>query len=280
MAALESGIKDVTNMMESAALKPKRAASPPPRPKSAHNSPVRKALFVPKGASEMKKRELAGSYEDFTPEPLLMENPNRFVLFPIEHADVWAMYKKAEASFWTAEEIDLCHDMKDWEQKLNDKERHFISTVLAFFAASDGIVNENLAQNFATEVQWAEARCFYGFQIAIENIHSEVYSLLIDTYIRDQTKKAECLNAIETMPCVKNSAEINQCVRPAWRYYLLFWPPRRSARVLGVLARGVLGLLTRTFDFRTGQEKGRLGPPLVRRRPLVLRRAHRGLCRR
>ena len=89
MAALESGIKDVTNMMESAALKPKRAASPPPRPKSAHNSPVRKALFVPKGASEMKKRELAGSYEDFTPEPLLMENPNRFVLFPIEHADVW-----------------------------------------------------------------------------------------------------------------------------------------------------------------------------------------------
>ena len=89
MAALESGIKDVTNMMASAALKPKRAASPPPRPKSAHNSPVRKALFVPKGASEMKKRELAGSYEDFTPEPLLMENPNRFVLFPIEHADVW-----------------------------------------------------------------------------------------------------------------------------------------------------------------------------------------------
>ena len=93
MAALESGIKDVTNMMESAALKPKRAASPPPRPKSAHNSPVRKALFVPKGASEMKKRELAGSYEDFTPEPLLMENPNRFVLFPIEHADVCASVK-------------------------------------------------------------------------------------------------------------------------------------------------------------------------------------------
>ena len=164
MAALESGIKDVTNMMASAALKPKRAASPPPRPKSAHNSPVRKALFVPKGASEMKKRELAGSYEDFTPEPLLMENPNRFVLFPIEHADVWAMYKKAEASFWTAEEIDLCHDMKDWEQKLNDKERHFISTVLAFFAASDGIVNENLAQNFATEV-------LYGAQINFAALH-------------------------------------------------------------------------------------------------------------
>jgi len=173
------------------------------------------------------------------------------------------MYKKAEASFWTAEEIDLCHDMKDWEQKLNDKERHFISTVLAFFAASDGIVNENLAQNFATEVQWAEARCFYGFQIAIENIHSEVYSLLIDTYIRDQTKKAECLNAIETMPCVKNSAEIN-CA---------------SGRPGGIIYySGVLGLLTRTFHFRTGQEKGRLGPPLVRRRPVLVRRAHRGLC--
>ena len=102
---------------------------------------------------------------------------------------------------------------------------------------------------------YAQVQCFYGFQIAIENIHSEVYSLLIDTYIRDQTKKAECLNAIETMPCVKNSAEINLCVRPAWRYYLLFWPHRRSARVLGVLARGVLGLLTRAFDFRTGDEQ-------------------------
>lgn len=205
MAALETGIKDVTNMMASSTLKPKRASSPVRKP--APNSPTRKALFVPKGASDMKKRELAGSYEDFAPEPLLQENPNRFVLFPIEHGDVWAMYKQAEASFWTAEEVDLCHDMKDWNDKLNDKERFFISTVLAFFAASDGIVNENLAQNFATEVQWAEARCFYGFQIAIENIHSEVYSLLIDTYIRDQTQKAKCLNAIETMPCVKRKAD-------------------------------------------------------------------------
>ena len=184
-------------------------------------------------------------------EKLLEENPNRFVLFPIQHPDIWEFYKKSEASFWTAEEIDLSDDLSDYNN-LSDGERHFINNVLAFFAASDGIVNENLAQNFATEVQWAEARCFYGFQIAIENIHSEVYSLLIDTYIRDQTKKAECLNAIETMPCVKNSAEINLCGRPAWRYYLLFWPHRRSARVLGVLARGVLGLLTRTFDFRTG----------------------------
>ncbi|EGB06310.1 hypothetical protein AURANDRAFT_65685 [Aureococcus anophagefferens] len=140
-------------------------------------------------------------------EPLLTEDPHRFVLFPIEHDDVWQMYKKAEASFWTAEEIDLCHDIKDWDQKLNDKERHFIKHVLAFFAASDGIVNENLAQNFATEVQWAEARCFYGFQIAIENIHSEVYSLLIDTYIRDAKEKHECLTAIDTMPCVTKKAQ-------------------------------------------------------------------------
>ena len=115
------------------------------------------------------------------------------------------MYKKAEASFWTAEELDLAHDHKDWE-KLTDNERHFISHVLAFFAASDGIVNENLAMNFSSEVQSAEARCFYGFQIAIENIHSEVYSLLIDTYIRDPSEKSTLFNAIETISCVKKKA--------------------------------------------------------------------------
>jgi ribonucleoside-diphosphate reductase subunit M2 len=115
------------------------------------------------------------------------------------------MYKKAEASFWTAEEIDLAQDSKDW-LKLSPNERHFISHVLAFFAASDGIVNENLAMNFATEVQASEARCFYGFQIAIENIHSEVYSLLIDTYIKDTYEKARLLNAIETVPCVAKKA--------------------------------------------------------------------------
>lgn len=115
------------------------------------------------------------------------------------------MYKKAEASFWTAEEIDLCSDQKDWE-KLSSNERHFVSHVLAFFAASDGIVNENLAMNFSNEVQSSEARCFYGFQIAIENIHSEVYSLLIDTYIRDTQEKAKLLNAIETVPCVNQKA--------------------------------------------------------------------------
>jgi ribonucleoside-diphosphate reductase beta chain len=139
-------------------------------------------------------------------EPLLTPNPNRFVIFPIANQKVWEMYKKAEGSFWTAEELDLSKDRKDWEN-LNANERHFISHVLAFFAASDGIVNENLAMNFMKEVQWPEARCFYGFQIAMENIHSEVYSLLIDTYIKDTAEKAKLLNAIETVPCVKKKAE-------------------------------------------------------------------------
>ncbi|MFQ3575394.1 MAG: ribonucleoside-diphosphate reductase small subunit [Cytophagales bacterium] len=139
-------------------------------------------------------------------EPLLIENRDRFVLFPIQHDDIWQMYKKAEASFWTAEEIDLSPDLKDWE-KLNDGERHFISHVLAFFAASDGIVNENLAVNFLREVQYPEAKCFYGFQIMIENIHSETYSLLIDTYIRDPEEKYRLLHAIDTVPCVQKKAE-------------------------------------------------------------------------
>ena len=115
------------------------------------------------------------------------------------------MYKKAEASFWTAEELDLSMDHKDWAS-MTANERHFIKHVLAFFAASDGIVNENLASNFSAEIQSAEARCFYGFQIAIENIHSEVYSLLIDTYIKDVTEKDRLFNAIETVPCVKRKA--------------------------------------------------------------------------
>lgn len=139
-------------------------------------------------------------------EPILQENPNRFVLFPIQHDEVWQMYKKAEASFWTAEEIDLSQDLKDWEN-LNDGERHFISHVLAFFAASDGIVNENLAVNFMQEVQLPEARCFYGFQIMMENIHSETYSLLIDTYIKKQSEKDHLFNALETVPCVKKKGE-------------------------------------------------------------------------
>ena len=139
-------------------------------------------------------------------EPLLLENKNRFVLFPIEHDDIWKMYKQAEASFWTAEEIDLSADMADW-QKLNDGERHFISHVLAFFAASDGIVNENLAVNFLSEVQYPEAKCFYGFQIMMENIHSETYSLLIDTYIKDSVEKDRLLHALDTVPCVTKKGE-------------------------------------------------------------------------
>uniref|UniRef100_A0A7S3JYJ6 Uncharacterized protein n=1 Tax=Aureoumbra lagunensis TaxID=44058 RepID=A0A7S3JYJ6_9STRA len=140
-------------------------------------------------------------------EPLLQENRHRYVLFPIQHSDVWEFYKKAESSFWTAEELDLNTDRKDFEEKLNENERHFILQVLAFFAASDGIVLENLAMNFATEVQWPEARCFYGFQIAIENIHSEVYSLLIDTYIRDEDHKYKLLHAIDTFPTVQQKAK-------------------------------------------------------------------------
>jgi len=139
-------------------------------------------------------------------EPILKENKNRFVLFPIQHDDIWEYYKKAEASFWTAEEIDLSQDLKDWAN-LSDGERHFVSHVLAFFAASDGIVNENLAENFVSEVQYTEAKFFYGFQIAIENIHSETYSLLIDTYIKDNKEKDMLFNAIDTMPFVKKKAE-------------------------------------------------------------------------
>jgi len=153
--------------------------------------------------SEYKKRELEGK---LLPEPLLASNPGRFVIFPIQHDDVWQFYKKAEASFWTAEELDLAHDLRDWES-LNDNEKHFISHVLAFFAASDGIVLENVAQNFAIENTAAEVRCFYGFQIAIENIHSEVYSLLIDTYIKNPQEKDRLFNAIQTVPCVEKKAK-------------------------------------------------------------------------
>merc|ERR1711937_599768 len=139
-------------------------------------------------------------------DPLLMENPRRFVMFPIKYPQIWEMYKKHEASFWTAEEIDLSQDTKDWE-KLNDSERHFIKHVLAFFAASDGIVLENLGDNFSTEVQVPEARAFYGFQIALENIHSETYSLLIEQYIRDDVERDAVFRAIHTMPAVRAKAE-------------------------------------------------------------------------
>jgi ribonucleoside-diphosphate reductase beta chain len=140
-------------------------------------------------------------------EPILAENKNRFVLFPIEHNDIWKFYKQSEACFWTAEEIDLHADLVDWEDKLNDDERHFIKHVLAFFAASDGIVNENLAENFLSEVQYTEAKFFYGFQVMMENIHSETYSLLIDTYIKDVAEKNKLFQAIDTLDCVKKKAE-------------------------------------------------------------------------
>jgi ribonucleoside-diphosphate reductase beta chain len=139
-------------------------------------------------------------------ERILAENKDRFVLFPIEHNDIWQFYKQAQASFWTAEEIDLSQDLTDWAN-LNDGERHFISHVLAFFAASDGIVNENIAENFVRDVQYTEAKFFYGFQIAMENIHSETYSLLIDTYIRDSAQKNKLLKGIETIPCIGKKAD-------------------------------------------------------------------------
>lgn len=139
-------------------------------------------------------------------EILLRENKDRFVILPINYPRIWEMYKKHEASFWTAEEIDLSDDLKHWEN-LNDGERHFISHILAFFAASDGIVNENLAVNFMSEVQVPEARCFYGFQIMMENIHSETYALLIDTYVKDPVEKDRLFHAIETVPCVGKKAE-------------------------------------------------------------------------
>jgi len=134
-----------------------------------------------------------------------MENPRRWVMFPIQHPEVWEMYKKHEASFWTAEEVDLSQDNRDWE-RLTEAEQHFVKHVLAFFAASDGIVNENLAQQFSTEVQLPEARAFYGFQMAMENIHSETYSLLIEQYIRDPAEKDQVFNAIQTMPAVEEKA--------------------------------------------------------------------------
>jgi len=140
------------------------------------------------------------------PEPILTDNPNRFTMFPINHPSVWEMYKKAEASFWTAEEVDLSADLKDWARLTSD-EQYFVKNVLAFFASSDGIVLENLGVRFMSEVQIPEARAFYGFQIAMENIHSEMYSLLIDTYISSTEEKLHLFQAMHTVPCVKKKAD-------------------------------------------------------------------------
>ncbi|KAM0334041.1 hypothetical protein ACHAQA_001061 [Verticillium albo-atrum] len=168
----------------------------------------------PKSIAVEAKREaedkavVAPGIKDFeADEPLLRENGQRFVLFPIKYHEIWQMYKKAEASFWTAEEIDLSKDLHDWNNKINDDEKYFISHILAFFAASDGIVNENLVERFSAEVQVPEARCFYGFQIMMENIHSETYSLLIDTYIKEPAQRTYLFNAIDTIPCIRKKAD-------------------------------------------------------------------------
>ena len=139
-------------------------------------------------------------------EKILTENPGRFFIFPIEHNDIWEFYKQHQAAFWTAEEVDLTNDIRDWEN-LTDNEKYFIKNVLSFFAASDGIVNENLAENFYREVQYPEAKFFYGIQLAMENIHSLMYSLLIDTYISNAKEKDECFNAIDRLPAVQKKAK-------------------------------------------------------------------------
>jgi ribonucleoside-diphosphate reductase beta chain len=139
-------------------------------------------------------------------EKILTTNPSRFVIFPIEHNDIWEYYKMHQAAFWTAEEIDLSNDIRDWE-KLTDNEKYFIKNILSFFAASDGIVNENLAENFYLEVQYPEAKFFYGFQLMMENIHSLMYSLLIDTYISNPNEKDECFNAIDRLPAVQKKSK-------------------------------------------------------------------------
>jgi len=181
---------------------------------SESNSIQQNKLFIPTEfhttktsqlAPLQKKQETAPLQDDKEDEPLLQENPNRFVLFPIKHPKVWEMYKQQQASFWTAEEIDLFSDLKDWE-RLNKDEKHFIKYVLAFFAASDGIVLENLVEQFCTDVQLPEARSFYGFQIAMENIHAETYSLLIDTYIKDHNEKDFLFNAIQNVPVIHKKA--------------------------------------------------------------------------
>ncbi|WPK22970.1 hypothetical protein PUMCH_000193 [Australozyma saopauloensis] len=211
--AAEAAAADVLTASDSLAGKPKDI--------------VRPKHIIEGGAEQMQKTEseiaaAAAEHREFMKshkvhrhqlkaqekdEPLLAENKRRFVMFPIKFHEIWQMYKKAEASFWTAEEIDLSKDIGDWNNKLTDNERFFISRVLAFFAASDGIVNENLVENFSAEVQSPEAKCFYGFQIMMENIHSETYSLLIDSYIKDPKEADFLFNAIENISCIKKKAD-------------------------------------------------------------------------
>ncbi|THH28035.1 hypothetical protein EUX98_g6147 [Antrodiella citrinella] len=186
----------------------KRSVSPASVSSDAKDEDVFKLKVVKEPTlEELQKRFVGDVTLPENQEPLLMESKRRFVLFPIQYHEIWQMYKKAEASFWTAEEMDLSKDIHDWTNRLNDNKRHFVSHVLAFFAASDGIVNENLVERFSNEVQAAEARCFYSFQIMMENIHSETYSLLIDTYIRDSTQREHLFDAMETIPCIKTKAD-------------------------------------------------------------------------
>lgn len=208
--------KEVAKKLEDAQLRDEHdSASPRKSPRRSAASPAKAAPSPQKMTqspfkSPRKRRHspspTASSADETEVEPLLKPNPGRFVIFPIKHQDIWMFYKKAEASFWTVEEVDLSKDMADWEG-LKQEERDFINHVLAFFAASDGIVNENLVNRFSCEVQVPEARFFYGFQIAVENIHSEMYSMLIDTYIQDPVQRENLFNAIETIPCVKKKAE-------------------------------------------------------------------------
>lgn len=192
-------------------ITPKADAEVVMKPKADLVAAEKKPVELVVGALDKLDEELMKSRRELkkteSEEPILKENAQRFVLFPIKYHEIWQMYKKAEASFWTAEEIDLGKDMHDWEHRLNDDERFFVSRVLAFFAASDGIVNENLVERFSGEVQIPEAKCFYGFQIMMENIHAETYSLLIDTYVKDPKEATFLFNAIETIPCIKKKAD-------------------------------------------------------------------------
>ncbi|CAD6568572.1 MAG: Ribonucleotide-diphosphate reductase (RNR), small subunit [Tremellales sp. Tagirdzhanova-0007] len=176
---------------------------------TATETPVKPLVIeTPAGDVEEYRQRFVGDLNcTEADEPLLKETTSRFVLFPIKYREIWQMYKQAQASFWTSEEINLALDLHDWENKLNDNERYFIEHVLAFFAASDGIVNENLVERFSSEVQCAEAKCFYGFQIMMENIHSETYSLLIDTYIKDAARRTYLFEAIDTIPCIQKKAQ-------------------------------------------------------------------------
>jgi ribonucleotide reductase beta subunit family protein with ferritin-like domain len=227
-------VSQPTQVAESQNKTPSRPPSRPPsrKAKTPAGSPAGKPVRKPSSAdtlpplaldASLPPQEGAATTEDVSggsasasassqtvtirlPEPLLDENEDRFVIFPIKHADVWSMYKKHMAVHWVPEEIDLSKDMKDWE-KLNDNERHFIKHILGFFAGSDGIVMENLATRFSREVQWPEARFFYACQNLLEAVHSETYSLLIDTYISDPREKSDILRAISTIPAVEKKAK-------------------------------------------------------------------------